>query len=145
MLFEKIKTLIEDLSFADPQNKAYLKIEDTDIKINFYDFLSFYVSWLQNPQNKKKIKEMIYLEISETIPPFVDMTEEEVEKLKFSLGCQDKDFKKIFQPLLPNIEIIADNIDQEINIICLNEILDKTTKEEAEQKKKFINLYQNNN
>jgi len=146
LLIEKIKTTAEELSYADPRNRAYIKVENPDIKINFSEFLSFYADWLLDPQNQEKIKEMIYLEITKTIPSFINMTEEEIEKLKFSLDCQnDEEFKKIFQPLLPNIETIADNIDLKINIICLNEILDRIAEEKEEWKREVYFLYQNNN
>ncbi len=146
LLIEKIKTIAEELSYADPRNKAYIKVENTAIKINFSEFLSFYADWLLNPQNQEKIKEMIYLEITKTIPSFINVDEEEIEKLKFSLDCRnDEEFKKIFQPLLSNTETIADNIDQKIKKICLNEILGRIAEEKEERKKKIYHLYINYN
>lgn len=145
LLIKKTKILVEGLSYADPQNRAYIKIEDTDININFYEFLSFYTDWLQNPQNQEKIKEMIYLEITDKIPSFMKMSGDEIEELKSSLDCDDEEFKKIFQPLLPNVETVANNIDLKINMICLNEILGRIAEEKEERKKKIYFLYQNNN
>lgn len=146
LLIKKIKTITEELSYADPRNKAYIKVENTDIKINFYEFLIFYADWLLDPQSQEKIKEMIYLEITKTIPSFINADEEEIEKLKFSLDCQDdEEFKKIFQPLLPNTETIANNIDRKIKEICLNEIIDRIAKEKEEWKREVCSLYQNNN
>lgn len=146
LLTEKIKFLAEELSCADPRNKAYIKVENPDININFSEFLSFYVDWLLDPSNQEKIEEMIYLEITDKIPSFIKMSNDEIEKLKSSLNCQDdEEFKKMFQPLLFNIETIMNSIDKKIKKICLNKILDRITEKRKKWKKEFYSLYINYN
>ncbi len=144
LLIEKIKILAKELSRADPRNKAYIKVKDADININFSEFLMFYTDWLLNLQNQKEIKEMIYLEITDKIPSFINMTKEEIEKLKFSLGYNDEEFTRTFFHLL-NIETVADNIDKQINIICLNEMLGKIAEKKGKWKRKIYSLYINYN
>jgi len=143
-LIEKLKTIVEELSYADPRDKAHIRIENLDININFSEFLSFYVDWLLDSQNQEKIKEMIYAEIADKIPFFLDMTKEEIEASKHSLGYDDKKFTRTFFPLL-NIEAVADNIEKQINIICLDEMLGKIAEEKEEWKREVYSLYQNNN